>query len=78
MGVPTSIRPSMLRLIQSALEMNSWGLPLLWNTITRGCSRKRSMMLMTWMLSLRPGTPGRSAHMPRMIIWMGTPAWPAA
>ena len=44
----------------------------------RECSRKRSTMEMTSMLSLTPGTPGRSAQMPRTFSRIFTPACDAA
>ena len=36
------------------------------------------MMLITRMLSLTPGTPGRSRQLPRMMRSMETPAWLAS
>ena len=40
----------------------------------RECSRNRSTIDTTVMLSLTPGTPGRSAQMPRTLSRMRTPA----
>ena len=34
-----------------------------------------SAIVRTWIDSLKPGTPGRSEHMPRTMRSMGTPAW---
>ena len=44
----------------------------------RECSRKRPTIDRTVMLSLTPGTPGRSRQMPRTIRSISTPAWEAA
>src|SRR6478672_2561668 len=43
----------------------------------RACSRNRSTMLMTRMLSLVPRTPGRRQQMPRTMRSIDTPAWEA-
>ena len=78
-GTSASTRPSRLRGIQSADEMNTrpWGdgraCPAPKHTI-RACSRKRPMMLFTVMFSESPGTPGRNEHMPRTTSEIDTPA----
>ena len=40
----------------------------------RVCSRKRPTMLVTWMFSLTPGTPGRRQQIPRTSRFTFTPA----
>ncbi len=58
----------------SALPMYTTGSPPPTNAKMRECSRKRPRMLRTRMLSLRPGTPGRTAQMPRTTMSTSTPA----
>ena len=78
-GTATSTRQSKLRGIQSAEatytvawgEGSSWPLP---KQKIRECSRKRPTMLLTWMLSDSPGTPGLRQHMPRTTSSIDTPA----
>ena len=41
---------------------------------TRECSRNRPRIERTRMFSLSPGTPGRSAQIPRTTTSTGTPA----
>ena len=56
-----------------ALERGVRGVVELANAKMRECSRKRPRMERTRMFSLRPGTPGRSAQMPRTTMSIGTP-----
>ena len=79
----SSTRRSRLRGIQSADEMKTLasgdgnGLPLPKQTM-RACSRKRPIMLLTRMFSLKPGMPGRRQQMPRTTRSICTPACEAA
>ena len=61
----------------SAEPIHASGSPSLSNQNTRLCSRNRPSTERTLMVSERPGTPGRSAQMPRMSSSTGTPAWEA-
>ena len=78
-GTKVSTRMSMLRAIQSALDMNTLlsGDGNLWpsaKTQTRACSRNRPTIDFTRIVSERPGTPGRRQQMPRTTIMIFTPA----
>ncbi len=68
----TSTRRSRLRCIMSALPIQNSSAERKWNI--RECSRKRPRMERTSMFSLRPGTPGLSAQIPRTTISTGIPA----
>ena len=61
----------------SALPMKTCGSPPPPNRKIRECSRKRPRTERTSIVSDRPGTPGRSAQMPRTQTSTGTPAWEA-
>ena len=78
MGTSTSTRRSRLRGIRSALPIQVVVRSLVWNDRIRLCSRKRPSTLRTVILSLRPGTPGRSMQIPRVMISTLTPAVEAA
>ena len=69
-----STRRSRLRCIRSALPSQYSGSPPSANASTRECSRNRPTMLRTRIVSDSPGTPGRSAQMPRTTRSIGTPA----
>ena len=43
------------------------------NAKMRECSRNRPRIERTWMVSLRPGMPGRNAQIPRTTSSIGTP-----
>ncbi len=58
----------------SALPNHTSGSPPLPKANTRECSRKRPRTERTRMFSDSPGTPGRSAQMPRTHTSTGTPA----
>ncbi len=73
-GISASTRRWKLRGIQSALEMYTSSLPPLTKWNARPCSRKRSMIARTSMVSLTRGTPGRRQQMPRTSSVIGTPA----
>ena len=73
-GTNNSTRRSKFRGIQSALLINSFSSPPWWKQKIRACSRNRSTMEITSMLSLSPLTPGRRQHWPRTFKRILTPA----
>ena len=56
----------------SALPIQYSSLPRKWNN--RECSRNRPRIERTVMFSLRPGTPGLRAQIPRTTTSVRTPA----
>ena len=60
--------------MRSAEPIQTSRLPAFSKQYARECSRNRPRMLMTRTFSLRPGTPGRTAQMPRTQTSTGTPA----
>src|SRR5437763_1375415 len=77
-GARTSIRRSRLRGMRSALpsQVEAWS-PA-WKERIRLCSRNGPRTLLTVIRSLRPGTPGRSTHIPRVTASTVAPAPEAA
>ena len=72
------MRRNRLRPIQSADANQTSGAPSFSKYQTRWCSRKRPRIERTRMFSDTPATPGRSAHAPRTIKSISTPACDAA
>ena len=68
------MRRKKLRSIQSALDRYTCGSAPLRKWKMRVCSRKRPITERTRMFSETFGTPGRSAHTPRMMRSTFTPA----
>jgi hypothetical protein len=68
------MRRSRLRGIQSALARYSSSSPPLRKKKIRACSRKRSTIETTSIVSLRPLTPGLRQQIPRTLRRMRTPA----
>jgi hypothetical protein len=60
--------------MRSALPIHTSGSPAPPKMKNRECSRNRPRMLRTRIVSDSPGTPGRSAHIPRTHTSTGTPA----
>ena len=60
--------------MRSADPIQASGSPPFSNQKIRLCSRNRPSTERTSMVSASPGTPGRSAQMPRVSSWTGTPA----
>ena len=69
-----STRRSRLRCIRSADPIHADGAPPFSNQKIRLCSRNRPRTDRTRMFSDSPGTPGRTAQMPRVSRSTGTPA----
>ena len=65
---------SRLRCIMSAEPIQTSRAPLFSKQNARECSRNRPKILMTLMFSLKPGTPGRRAQIPRTNTSTQTPA----
>jgi len=74
MGASTSTRRSRFRVRRSALPISTTFRSPASNVMIRLCSRYRPRTLRTVIRSLRPGTPGSSAQIPRVTMSTRTPA----